>query len=271
MFCNEAKPYGDNLLIEKLECIGHVMKRLGSRLRRWKKEMKGVKLRDGKGVGGSGRLTDATADKLQQYYGLAIRRNVDNVKGMQQAVWATFFHKCSTDDNAMHHLCPKGADSWCKYQKTVATGGTYTHKHALPMAIMEAIKPIYRDLSQPSLLKKCVHGKTQNVNESLNNCIWERIPKNVFVGVQTLRIGVFDAVLSFNDGAMARTKVLNKMGIVVGSNCMKALRSIDNTRIFYANRAAAAMTKEARTEKRLQKKRKETDEDGQDDYCPGMY
>lgn len=71
---------------------------------------------------------------------------------------------------------------------------------------MEAIKPIYKDLSMPSLLKKCIHGKTQNTNESLNNCIWERIPKNVFVGAQTLRIGVFNAVLNFNEGVMARKK-----------------------------------------------------------------
>ena len=270
MKVNESKPYGD-LLTEKLECVGHVMKRLGCRLRKWKKDMKGKKLSDGKCVGGTGRLTDAEIDKLQQYYGLAIRRNVNDVKAMQRAVWATYFHKCSTDDKPIHQLCPKGSDSWCKYQKAAATGATYKHTHSLPSSIMEAIKPIYRDLSQPNLLKKCVHGKTQNVNESLNNCLWERIPKNIFVGAQTLRIGVFDAVLTFNDGVVAREKVLSNMGVVTGSNCKKALRAIDNIRIIYDNRAAEAMSKESRTESRLQMKRKEADEDGQDDYCAGKY
>lgn len=43
---------------------------------------------------------------------------------------------------------------------------------------------------------------------------WERIPKNVIAGAQTLRIGVYEAILSFNHGAIARNKVLSKMGIV---------------------------------------------------------
>ena len=29
----EAKPYGDELHPEKLECVGHIQKRVGSRLR----------------------------------------------------------------------------------------------------------------------------------------------------------------------------------------------------------------------------------------------
>ena len=274
MRVNDSKPYGDSVLIEKLECIGHIQKRLGCRLRRFKRDMKGKKLSDNKGVGGAGRLTDAEIDRLQKYYGLAIRRNAGekgDVKSMQQAVWATYFHKCSTDQKPIHNFCPKGPESWCRFQRAAATGSTYTHKNALPLTIMEAIKPIYKDLSMPSLLKKCIHGKTQNTNESLNNCIWERIPKNVFVGAQTLRIGVFDAVLTFNEGVMARKKVLDGLGIGVGSNCINALRGIDNLRLFYANRAAESMTKEARTERRQQKKRKEAEDDGQEDYCPGMY
>lgn len=27
---NEAKPYGDDIQIEKLECIGHIQKRMGT-------------------------------------------------------------------------------------------------------------------------------------------------------------------------------------------------------------------------------------------------
>ncbi|GFV32518.1 hypothetical protein TNCV_1054991 [Trichonephila clavipes] len=35
------------------------------------------------------------------------------------------------------------------------------------------------------LIEKCLHGRTQNPNESFNKCIWERIPKTVFVGIET--------------------------------------------------------------------------------------
>ncbi|GBN23147.1 hypothetical protein AVEN_71593-1 [Araneus ventricosus] len=36
----EDKPYGINTTIEKAECVGHVQKRMGTRLRRLKKDMK---------------------------------------------------------------------------------------------------------------------------------------------------------------------------------------------------------------------------------------
>lgn len=54
-----AKPYGDRVEICKLECIGHVKKRMGTHLRKLKKEMKGNTLSNGKSISGRGRLTDA--------------------------------------------------------------------------------------------------------------------------------------------------------------------------------------------------------------------
>ena len=52
----EAKPYGDILPV-KLECVGHVQKRLGIRLRQPREDCKGKKLGDGKGLTRRG-LTD---------------------------------------------------------------------------------------------------------------------------------------------------------------------------------------------------------------------
>ena len=48
-------------------------KRLGSGLRRYKKDAKGRKLADGKSVGGKGRLRDKCIDKMQNYYGKAMK------------------------------------------------------------------------------------------------------------------------------------------------------------------------------------------------------
>ena len=50
----EVKPYGPEFPIEKLECVGHVQKRCGTRLRRLKNENKHLKLSDNKGLGGIG-------------------------------------------------------------------------------------------------------------------------------------------------------------------------------------------------------------------------
>ena len=75
----EREPYGEDCIPEKLECIGHVQKRVGSRGRKLKSPNMGLKLADGKGLAGKGRLTDAKIDILQNYYGLAIRENLDDV------------------------------------------------------------------------------------------------------------------------------------------------------------------------------------------------
>ena len=61
------KPYGPDIQINKLECIGHVQKRMGTRLRNLVKEKSGIKLQDGKTLGGKGRLTKAEIDKTQNY------------------------------------------------------------------------------------------------------------------------------------------------------------------------------------------------------------
>lgn len=114
-----ARPYGDKI-ITKLECVGHVQKRMGTRLRKLKLSLSNKKLSDGKTI--RGRLTDKIIDELQQYYGMAIRNNTDDLFRMRQAVWATYFHKMSTDDKPTHQLCPTGPDSWCKYRKA-------QHKH----------------------------------------------------------------------------------------------------------------------------------------------
>ncbi|GFY01730.1 uncharacterized protein TNCV_1467221 [Trichonephila clavipes] len=66
-----------------------VMKKNGTRLRRLKTKMRGQKF-DGKPLCGRNRLTEAEIDRLQAYYGLAIRRNLSSVKDMQQAIWAIF-------------------------------------------------------------------------------------------------------------------------------------------------------------------------------------
>jgi len=74
----DAKPYGDFPVIKK-ECIGHVQKRLGTRLRNLKKEVKNL--------GGRGKLTGKLIDELSMYYGLAIRRNTDSVENMRKEIY----------------------------------------------------------------------------------------------------------------------------------------------------------------------------------------
>ncbi|GFV61102.1 uncharacterized protein TNCV_1972771 [Trichonephila clavipes] len=75
----EAKVYGDTE-VEKLECVGHVQKRMGTRLRNILKMSKGIKLLDGENISGRGRLTLKEVDSIQHYYGLAIRKKLSSVE-----------------------------------------------------------------------------------------------------------------------------------------------------------------------------------------------
>ncbi|GFV17924.1 uncharacterized protein TNCV_4020311 [Trichonephila clavipes] len=128
-----------------------------------------------------------------------------------------FLHKLSTDEYPQHGFCPIGEDSWCGFKKAEASGKSYKHKNSLPVAVVEAMRPIFRDLSHPDLLKKCLHGKTQNPNESFHNVVWSRVPKETFVQIETLSLGVYDAVCSFNDGNVSKLKMLQKMGVEPGN------------------------------------------------------
>ena len=76
--------FGDKYPVQKEECVGHVQKRLGTALREYKKQKKGLKLNDGKVVSGKGHLTKVIIDKIQSYYGIAIRNNIGNQLEMKR-------------------------------------------------------------------------------------------------------------------------------------------------------------------------------------------
>ncbi|GFV11334.1 uncharacterized protein TNCV_3724231 [Trichonephila clavipes] len=255
----ENNVYGDHCSVEKLECIGHVMKRMRTRLRRLKTMMRGQKLSDGKPLCGRSRLTEAEIDRLQAYYGLAIRRNLSSVKDMQQAIWVIFLHKLSTDEKPQHGFCPSDTDTWCKFKKAELLGETFHHKNSLPVEVVEAMRPVCRDLANPEFLKKCLHGGTQNPNESVNNVIWSRVTKKTFVQLEVLPLGTYDAVSSFNMGNVSKLEILRKLCIEPGDYTVQAIECLDKQMLLRAKCSCLQKTKEVRKEKRL-KRKKEDDE-----------
>ena len=257
----EAQPYGD-IEVNKLECVGHVQKRVGSRLRKLRTQYKSQKLSDGKGISGAGRLTEQRIDTLQNYFGFAIRQNSGNLIEMQRAVLASLYHVGSTDESPKHDMCPTGEDSWCKYLQDPAG---YDHKHGLPECIIELIEPIYNELSDPSLLAKCLHGKTQNNNECLNKLVWDRCCKEVFVGSDVIQEAVYSAVSSFNDGNVAVIRHLELLGIKPGYFISERAASLDARRINRADTKNTDAAKKRRKVIRAQKKGfqdKKTQEEG---------
>ena len=217
-----ADPYGPDKLVEKGEC---------GRLRKLKKEKGGEVLSDGKKLGGIGRLNEKYINRLQNYYGLAIRQNMHSLINMRKAVGAVLYH-CSeaATTEARHMFCDKDSQ-WCKYRMAEKKGEAYVEKPGLPIAVRNAIFHIFHDLSSEELLKKCLHGKTQNNNEAINNIIWTRLPKNIYIGWYTFQIGVASAVVSFNSGAHGLLDVFRQLNMVVGCFTKKFCLKSDMTRI----------------------------------------
>lgn len=73
---------------------------MGARLKRFVKEKVGTKLHDSKPLKSKGRLTQSAIEKLQNYYDLAIRMNVNNLETMKRAAWTIFFTSCRRMRNA---------------------------------------------------------------------------------------------------------------------------------------------------------------------------
>ena len=62
-----------------------------------------------------------------------------------------------------------------------------------------------------------LNGATQNTNESLNNLIWSKCPKRVFVKREVLEIRINSAVIEFNEGANGINKMFDCFKISPGS------------------------------------------------------
>ena len=89
----------------------------------------------------------------------------------------------------------------------------------LPADIIKHVKPILVDLTKEELVNKCLHGMTQNPNESFNGTIWNRVPKVTYVGLRQFEIGVYDAVAHFNIGSKAAILVMKSWGYAPVTIC----------------------------------------------------
>ena len=207
-------------IIKKLECCGHVQKRMGRRLIDKRDECKGkMYVENGKqfkGIGGKGRLTQSAIKRIQGHYGGAIRSNSGNLSGMKKAIMAIWKHR-----TGVHEDCGE----WCPRDLNKA------NQNKLPTFVTNEIKLIFEDLSADALLQKCLHGGTQNANESFHQLIWKRCPKTGFVGKQRLEIAVNDATIVYNNGELGRKAIFKNLGLEIGFYSLRSFCDSDKKRI----------------------------------------
>ena len=187
--------------LQKMECVGHIQKRLGEKtawpeeedLCRWQRSSAESE------VGREGTVDWFCVDSLTVYFGEAIRNFPGDVDGMFRVIWAVFHHSISDDDQHDHQFCPSG--SWCKFNRALADNvEPPKHTPKLPKDLGPFIKPVFTELSKRELLERCVLGATQNQNESFNSIIWSRCPKTLFCSLVSVDIAVNLAMITFNHG-----------------------------------------------------------------------
>ena len=263
---SQERPYGDNIQISKLECVGHVQKRVGNNLRKLKAVCGNDRLADGKTIGGKGRLSSKEIDQLQLYFGLAIRRNIGNIELMKKSIDAILRHRVSTDEMHNHTLCPEGRDSWCGFQRKLsASSEPFHHKIPLAKAIAWKIKPIFDRLSSHSLLQRCVDGYTQNAAESFNSVLWHICPKTTYVGLVPINLCASLATIVYNDGYVKLQDVLSYVGIGLSNHTQCSLDKRDYYRIYQSKRRASEVEKrirQGRRKRRLVEEEKQKEVEG---------
>ena len=253
-------------------CVNRVAKRLGTALRKLstQRRKRGVTL----GGRGFGKLTATTMVKLTGYYGKAIWSHAHNLQGMSDAVFATFDHAVSTDEKPQHTLCPQGADSWCFHQRALALGetpGTHRADVGIPLSaeVGAEVHEVYERLGHRDLLRRCLHGATQNANECLHSKVRAKCPKTSFVGYQRAVIATSAVVAELNGGIeLSLRRMYGVMGIVSGERLVMSAVKTDGRRLLQSQHQVTASTREARRAKRVAKARSQ---DTGTEYSAGAF
>ncbi|GFW20751.1 hypothetical protein TNCV_1049721 [Trichonephila clavipes] len=86
-----------------------------------------------------------------------------------------------------------------------------------------------------------------------------------------MKMGVTNTVITFNDGAQSRIRVLEEIGIKPGYYMIKTLRIIDYKMVCEAEIAIHKASKEARIRNQREKQKKNLKQSNQLDYSAGLF
>ena len=266
------RPYGDDVLIFKEDCINHVAKRMGTALRTIVATAKAQK----ESISGKGKLTDMKIKKIQNYYGRAIKDYSSDTDVLQKRIMAILLHLSSTDQAPKHAHCPPGETSWCFWQRSVSkhlAPGSHTEHETLPVEIGKRLVPVFKRLSEPALLKRCVSSRTQNQNESFHSLIWNICPKTIFVGKRTIKTAVTLAACQFSMGASFKEVLCQMLNMTPGKYLQSYVHTDTVQRLKRAEKASKSIVKKRRRDlkfKKLAKSKEKASQEGET-YAAGKF
>ena len=179
---------------------------------------------------------------------------------MSRATHAILKHYSSTPENPRHEDCPTGRNSWCSYNRDVATGEK-THvriKNPLPESVVTLMQPIFDRLGSEEFLVGSEKSLDQNKNECLHHVVWGMAPKEQYTSQQEASLAVSLGVLVFNNGLKDTVaKLLTAMELPVSSSMLRELEMIDGKRIQQSDYKADLVTKQRRKKLKRDKCKKQ--------------
>ena len=152
---------------------------------------------------------------------------------MSRATHAILKHYSSTLENPNHEDCPPGKNSWCSYNRDVASGTNYHQpiKNPLPSAAVAKIQPLFDHLGSKEFLTSCEDSKTQNVNEFYYYVVWNLAPKKQLNSPLEIKLAVEIATLLFNSEMKStHNSIFIDAGITVSENLFLQWEAMDNAR-----------------------------------------
>ena len=215
----KSDPYNGVACVRKEECLGHVQKRIKTRLSKKTKTFKG--------------LPEAKADRIAHLYALVIvQHRGESAQDIQEALQTLLRH---TEEK--HDTCPVGSSSWCYFQKLVAKhvedcDNPYPNTRAplLNNSEFQRTVEVFAIFASLDFCETIKLGKTQNSNESLHNMLWHNAPKSKKVGHKSLVASTALAVLSFNEGSLSYSVLMEELGLKASYNTLRYLSTRDRLR-----------------------------------------
>ena len=108
-----------------------------------------------------------------RFYDQARKENRGDAKVISRATHTTLKHYSSTPDKPLHGDCPTGRNSWCSYNRNIATWEK-THvpiKNPLLVSVVRLMQPTFNHLGSEEFLVGCERCLDQNKNECLHHVI----------------------------------------------------------------------------------------------------
>ena len=179
------------------------------------------------------RLSQTKADRIAHLYALVVVQHrgqsaSDILDGLQVLL-------CHTKE--VHDQCPPGENSWCYFQNKVAlyeidsteAPPTTRQPYLSPPEFARAVDG-FKVFGSLSFCSTITLGKTQNSNDSLHNILWHNFPKSKRVGQKSLVASTALAVLSFNDGSLSYSRVMEELGLTFSHHTLLYLSKRDSIR-----------------------------------------